>query len=160
MVALILAGYYIQEVIERDYEELQKPREQDKDVIQLDEESAAEAKVYDRETAWQVLPFLAKSLLVLGLVCLEVSIILLAGPWKALFGVTCFKPFSLMSSVEKDLNGDPMSIVNQLGWVALAFFTISVLTLTAFHFWAQSRVGNAKAEIEAGEHKPLVKSRS
>lgn len=158
VVALLLAGYYIQEVIERDYEELKKPRAQDEDIIRLDEESAAEKRVYDEETSWQTLPFIAKFLLVVGFVCLEVSIILLAGPWEAVFGVTCFKPFSLMSSVEKDLNGDPMSIVNPLGWVALAFFFTSVLTLTAFHLWAQNRVGNQKSE--AGEAKPLLDPRS
>lgn len=160
VVALLLAGYYIQEVIERDYEELKKPREQDKDVIQLAEEADAEQRVYDRETDWSTLPFLAASLLVLGLACLEVSIILLAGPWDGLFGVTCFKPFSLMSSVEKDLNGDPMSIVNPMGWVALAFFMTAVLMLTAFHLWAQNRVGNAKSALEAGEGKPLLEPKS
>lgn len=153
VVSLLLAGYYVQELIEKDYEELKKPRAQDEDIIRLDQEAAAAARVYERETEWNALPFLAKSLLVLGVACLEISIILLAGPWEPLLGVTCFKPFSLMSSVDKDLNGDPMSIVNPLGWVALSFFMTSVLTLTTFYFWAQSRVGNLNSHAEG---KPLL----
>jgi hypothetical protein len=113
--------------------------------------------VYERETEWQSLPFLAKSLLIIGIACLEVSIILLAGPWEPVFGVTCFKQFSLMSSIDKDLNGDPLSIVNPLGWVALSFFMISVLTLTVFHFWMQNRVGNAQS---TNEGKPLLERQS
>mmetsp|Transcript_144281 Transcript_144281/g.268898 ORF Transcript_144281/g.268898 Transcript_144281/m.268898 type:complete len:755 (-) Transcript_144281:86-2350(-) len=139
MVALALAAYVIQEVIETDYDQLVAEREEDRDVVALAEKDEEQAKNYEHVTQWEGLPAAVQKLLISGLISMEVCMILLMGPWKRLLGVKCFKKFDFMSTVEKDLGGNPLSIVEPLGWVSLIFCALSCMALSIFNCWAKKQ---------------------
>jgi len=147
LVLLVLSADCVQEVIEKDYDELRAPRDCDRDVLLLEEESAARQRAFYREVEWSGLPSPVRFLLMFGLVCAEASVLLLALPSNLLekeFGAACFKPFGLMSSIETDLGGSVWAIVNPLGWMAIGFCASSMALLGVFYSWASYHVVTTK----------------
>lgn len=150
-VTLFLACYFVQEVIERDHEALKVPRDCDREVILLEEDTAAQARAFDCETSWGSLSKPICGTLIVGFVCIEISVALIAGPWKRLADFSCFQDFGLMDSVSRDLGGNVLAIVQPLGWVALCFFSVSLAALAAFYAWATSHMATL-AEGNKGTH--------
>eukprot|EP00812_Abedinium_dasypus_P000968 NODE_1114_length_1237_cov_300.931472.p1 GENE.NODE_1114_length_1237_cov_300.931472~~NODE_1114_length_1237_cov_300.931472.p1 ORF type:complete len:352 (-),score=102.71 NODE_1114_length_1237_cov_300.931472:149-1087(-) len=138
-VAGLLAGYYIQEKIEKHFDELTVSRTKDVDVVRLAQESAAAETRYKAMTSWDALPCPMKSCILLGVIIQEACLFVLAGPWSSIFGekAKCFKKFSLIDSVRDDLGGNPFAIVLPLGEVALGTFAFGCLLLTIFYIWAK-----------------------
>eukprot|EP00413_Alexandrium_margalefii_P027433 CAMPEP_0204555726 /NCGR_PEP_ID=MMETSP0661-20131031/29046_1 /ASSEMBLY_ACC=CAM_ASM_000606 /TAXON_ID=109239 /ORGANISM="Alexandrium margalefi, Strain AMGDE01CS-322" /LENGTH=353 /DNA_ID=CAMNT_0051562819 /DNA_START=21 /DNA_END=1082 /DNA_ORIENTATION=- len=156
LVAMVVAGYYLQEVIEQHYEELQLERPEDRDIIELEKESEKKAAAFKERTAWKSLPTQVRVLLVCGLVSVYISCVLMAGPWKMFLGLSCFKKFKITSSVDKVLGGNAFNVVQPLGWVAIAFCTASAALLGGFHFWAGRQAGAASSKQRPGHYAPLT----
>jgi len=135
-VAAIVAGYYIQEAIEEHYDVLRESRPQDEEVEKFAVAAAQAEKAYQDATVWQVLPCCIQFLLIMGLVLAEASIAVLSGPWKSMFGIRCFRPFSLVSSIDTDLDGNVWSIVLPAGWIGLGIYGLSCMCLASFYLWA------------------------
>jgi len=127
----ILAFYYVQEVLERDYDALSKSRPEDSKLEELEAKADALDRAFWRETAWESLPCGLRLALAVGLACIEASLVLLANQ------EACFRKFSLMSSVQHDLGGSVLAIVKPLGWAAIALAGIDALALWAFYAWAR-----------------------
>lgn len=147
MAAGIMACAYIQNTIENDFDALTQWRAQDDDVIKLEEKSADENKVYDERTSWGVLRWYMRAVLILGLLLMEVSIAILMA--AETLGMHCFKEFDLTSSVEENLQGDPWSLVNAIGWLALALFTLSCALLCSFMCWASQCAARSDGSPES-----------
>jgi len=160
VVTLFLACYYVQEIIETDHERLRIPRESDREVIQLEEETEAQARIFERETAWESLGVTLRVALLVGFVCIEIAIILIAGPWEKLAGAGCFRPFGLMDSVAKELDGNALAIVEPLGWVALGFFSCSAAAVAVFYAWAKLHIASLSEgdSSKRSEGEALLKS--
>lgn len=144
--AAAIAFFYVQETLETEYEALTEPREKDRKLLELDEKHKEETTRYWKEMTWEYLPVWVQCVLATGFLVMQLSIILLCGPWGKVIGKTCFKPFGLQSSVSRDLNGNPLAIVLPLGWVALIFAATSTLCLTIFYIYAQRAGSKDKAE--------------
>eukprot|EP00747_Dinoflagellata_sp_TGD_P080847 gnl/TRDRNA2_/TRDRNA2_161060_c0_seq8.p1 gnl/TRDRNA2_/TRDRNA2_161060_c0~~gnl/TRDRNA2_/TRDRNA2_161060_c0_seq8.p1 ORF type:complete len:784 (+),score=88.89 gnl/TRDRNA2_/TRDRNA2_161060_c0_seq8:64-2415(+) len=151
LVAAVVALYYVQDVMERDYEELTTVRPQDAELIELDRKVEARDRVWKRVNAWEELPFVVKEILIVGFLCMEVSVWSLSLPWHYLFGEDghCFRKFGLMSSVEKDLQGDIFRLVLPLGWTAMALGTAGALCQGLFYFCLRSDEDLVEEETKA-----------
>lgn len=155
LVALVVAGYYVQEAIELHYDELQKERPEDRDIIELEKEAEKKEADFRERTTWEGLPMQARGVLISGLVSVYISCLLMAGPWKIFLGTSCFRKFDITSSVDKALGGNPLAVVQPLGWVAIVFCTISCALLGYFHYWA-SRQARAEEASRPGVYAPLA----
>merc|ERR1711972_686948 len=152
MVALIFAGYYTQEKIEEHWELLQQPRPEDQDIIKLEEESAQEAKNYERAARWERLESSQRALLVLGLAAVEVACLLLASPLPTL------KEFDMTSTISDDLGGNAWSVVEPLGWLAITTAVFDSLLLTGFYLLTRRTMGKytgVNADESGGSAAPL-----
>jgi len=148
-----VAFFYIQETLEREYEELSKPREEDMRLVELETWHQEQARRFWKTLSWDSLPCWVRSALVLSLVCMEASVILLTGPWKKIIGKSCFKTFGLQSSITNDLDGNPLAIIRPLGWIALAFAAMSMVFLIVFYTYASF----SRREMKDGEEAdPLI----
>merc|ERR1712107_567485 len=134
-VAAIGAGYYVQEVIEEHYDDLVQSRPEDKEVEKIARASAEEDEAYETVTAWTVLPDRMHKVLITGLICAFASIVVLSGPWTSIFGIGCFKPFSLVSIIDTDLDGNPWSIVLPTGWFGISVYMVSLMCFVSFYLW-------------------------
>mmetsp|Transcript_60960 Transcript_60960/g.178232 ORF Transcript_60960/g.178232 Transcript_60960/m.178232 type:complete len:744 (+) Transcript_60960:150-2381(+) len=139
----VIAFYYVQEVLERNYEELSRSRPEDAHIEQLEERADARDRAFWRESAWEMLPTWLKVMLIGGLLCIQASIALLS-VYQA-----CFKKFGLMSSVDKDLDGSALAIVQPWGWVAVGLAATDSLVLAAFYTWCRAQgAGGAGTLLE------------
>ena len=83
--------------------------------------------------AWEELAIVSRVFLVVGFLCTDVSVWLVSLPWHLLVGVSCFREFGLMSSVEKDLQGNVLALIMPLGWIAVALAVSAALCLGLFY---------------------------
>lgn len=130
-----VAFFCVTEVLERDYEQLAVPRPEDARLVEMEDRAAAQDRAFWHEAAWDLLPWPIKLLLVCGFICMEGCLLVLVGPWDAVFGMPCFKPFDLMSSIERDLGGSPWAIIEPLGWAALVMAVVSAVSTFVFYTW-------------------------
>jgi len=143
----LIALYYVQEVLEQNYERLSEKRLEDAKLVEMDSQAEALERAFWRESDWELLPGVLKFSLSMGLVTMEASLGLLAGPLSKLLGGSCFKSFSLMSSLKKDLGGSPLAIVEPLGWLAIALAAISAMSLGSFYAWAQRSLRGSTQQV-------------
>jgi len=156
LVALVVAGYYVQEAIEQHWDELQKERPEDREIIKLEKESEQKNAEFKELTAWGSLPKQVRAVLVGGLVCVYASCVLMAGPWKMFLGTSCFKKFEITSSVAEALGGNALSVVQPLGWAAIAFCAISGALLGYFNTWAKAQAAAGEDTNRPGIYAPLA----
>lgn len=135
----VLALYYVQEALERDYEKLTQRRPEDAVLEEMDEKAEALQRAFWREAEWELLPATQRLSLVCGLVCMEASLGLLLGG-------ACFESFGLMSTIERDLGGSVLAIVRPLGWAAILLGAVSAISLGGFYAWAQRETRGAEQE--------------
>jgi len=145
IVALVVAGYYVQKMIEDKFEELQTKRPEDDDIRKLEEESEAKAEVFQDVTTFEKLPCKVKGYLLGGLTFAWLACALLAGPWERVFKAEAFREFEITSSVEDALDGNALNVVQPLGWAAIALCSGACLLLLLFNSWAASKVAEPAA---------------
>uniref|UniRef100_A0A7S2CQ52 Uncharacterized protein n=1 Tax=Alexandrium andersonii TaxID=327968 RepID=A0A7S2CQ52_9DINO len=134
----MIAGYFVQDTLERNFDELSKPRPEDQAAIDLETAAAEEAKSFEESTEFKKLPIHMKLFLVLGLVCGIFSCIVLAGPWKVLLGpdYAAFKKFEVTSNIDKVIGDNVFSIIRPMGWIAMLFCAVDFACLQIFQCWA------------------------
>lgn len=155
----LLAFVTVQEVLERDYEELSVPRPDDVPIIEAQEKEAAINLAFWKQMDWQYLSVHMRFALVFAFLAAEASVTILCLPMSKLVGYACFKKFGLADSVEHDLNGNPLGIVLPLGWVALSLAAVGAACLGWFYSFAGTLVKDAELENGQSETSPLVESR-
>uniref|UniRef100_A0A7S1QST6 Uncharacterized protein n=1 Tax=Alexandrium catenella TaxID=2925 RepID=A0A7S1QST6_ALECA len=151
----MVAFYYVQDVLEHNYEELSQTRPEDMKLEELEAKADAIDRAFWRESAWELLPVWLKAVLVGGLLCIQASVALLS------MHESCFKKFGLMSSVERDLGGNVLSIVQPYGWLAVGLAGTTALSLASFYLWCRTHgAGSARTVLEKeqleGEGKPII----
>jgi len=129
----LMAFFFVQEVLERDYDLLTVPRPEDETPLELKKKQTEEELLFWKQRDWKWLSQTMRSLLIAGFITMEASIIMLNGPWKRLIGHGCFKKFGLTDSVKHDLGGDPFGIILPMGWAALILSVVSSVCLGVFH---------------------------
>jgi len=144
-----IALFFVQDTLEREYEELAKPRPEDEILIELEKKERERSRYFWKEMSWDLLPLGIKLILCFSFVCIETSVILVTGPWEKLVGLSCFRAFGLRSSVSADLGGNPFAIVLPLGWAALSFALISTACLMCFYAYAGSRASKDPRESQS-----------
>jgi len=122
-------------VIERDHEELAKPREEHRAVEELTRQEEAWQECYSRISAWEALSNLRRFVIVtaaiLHIICPGIFVLLAS---------SCFRRFSLGSSRIEDpfeqqgLEGNPLNIVLPTGWCALGLFGVACMLHLAHIF--------------------------
>jgi len=152
----LVAFVCVQSVLEKDYERLATPRPEDEELIEMDELEEQKSLLLHRMTRWRHIPMHLKATLLVGFVCIELCLLLLSGPWHDLFGVSCFRSFDLMTSVDESFGGNPFAIVNPLGWVAFGLAGASGLALGLYHYYSYL----CEVEIDSSEATPMLKSAS
>eukprot|EP00930_Biecheleria_cincta_P026312 TRINITY_DN18565_c0_g1_i1.p1 TRINITY_DN18565_c0_g1~~TRINITY_DN18565_c0_g1_i1.p1 ORF type:complete len:913 (-),score=140.00 TRINITY_DN18565_c0_g1_i1:116-2854(-) len=134
-------------VIERDQEELVKPREEHRAVEELTQQEQAWQECYNRISAWETLSNLRRFVIltaaILHITCPAIFVLL---------ATSCFRRFSLGSSRIEDpfeqhgLEGNPLNIVLPMGWCALALFGLAVTLHLAHIFDMKFATNRAFAE--------------
>merc|ERR1711879_303802 len=135
----LVAGYYLQQVIEEKHVELSIPRPEDTELLELEAQAREKEEREQDLISWEVLPCLAKGVLFVGFSLTEAMLVIFAAG-KTLFGVPCFTPFDVTSSIAADLGGNPLNIMQPLGWLGTALFAGSMCCLMMFKMWARIRV--------------------
>lgn len=161
----IVALYYVQDTLDKNYEELHKVRPEDQWMADLDKEEAEREVLFEKATVFDKLPLGPRLLLVLGLVCVEISVCLLCLPIYDVTGVRTFKEYDYTDSIQDKLGGNVLNLVEPLGWVAITFALLNLVILGIYHVWLQSvlkdRIEKANAALDEeskdDETTPLVR---
>lgn len=143
LVAGVLAFFYVQEILERDFAELSQIMPEHAELQEEQDREDAMDRAYWREVTFRDLPGSMKLALCLGLAFMELSLLVLLGPWEQ-FGLPCFKDFGLTSSFDQELDGSFWTIVEPLGWFGLAVHAAAVVCLGTFYSWSHLHVSPAK----------------
>jgi len=145
LIAVLLAGYYIQETIEKHHEELMKRPEDKEDLALLEEqerydkEAEIKAEEFQNETALDKLNCCRKAMLYCGLFCGETGCVMLFAPLSSLTGTPSFRKFEITDSPSKILEGNPLKLAATPGWIVISLGSSVALFLTIFYYWCPSK---------------------
>ncbi len=128
--SMIIAAYYIEQVIEEKKDELDAIPI-DEEVRVLEEQTRQHNKAYEEVTLWPTVPFFAQFTLCTSLACMIVCCYLVT-----LFPAQCFRDYQLTYTIETHLDGDWTTLVKPLGNVANGIFVASLLLFYGFRSWA------------------------
>lgn len=134
--ALCSALYFIEEHTGKHRKELEAMPD-DEEVKALDDEQSKIEEIKNSLTAWDnpLFKMKAKSYLVGSACCLSTAVYI-----YALFPNSCFKEFAVTDSIERDLNGNALSVVKPAGWVALVLFFTGVVLSKLFSRWVDANM--------------------
>lgn len=126
--SMIVAAYFIERVIEEKKDELDAiPIDQE--VRVLEEKTEEHNKAYEEVSVWQTIPFAAQFTLCISLSCMIICCYMVAF-------FSCFRDYQLTYTIATNLDGDWLSLVKPLGWVAIGLFTASLIFFFGFRSWA------------------------
>eukprot|EP00930_Biecheleria_cincta_P003861 TRINITY_DN104770_c0_g1_i1.p1 TRINITY_DN104770_c0_g1~~TRINITY_DN104770_c0_g1_i1.p1 ORF type:complete len:860 (-),score=114.13 TRINITY_DN104770_c0_g1_i1:445-3024(-) len=116
----------IMKTVEKDEEELSKPREEHNAVAELTRQEAVYNQAYRRATEWGAMSCAQKSLLLISVgLYLLVGFVLVADYSSPAYDKFCFRSFEITSKIDnsfelRGLNGNALNIVMPpAGWIAL-----------------------------------------
>jgi len=164
MIAVLLAGYYIQETIEKHHEELMKPPEDKEDLALLEEqerydkEAETKAEKFQNETTLGKLSCCRKAALYCGLFCGEIGSVMLFAPVSSLTGTPSFRKFEITDSPSKILEGKLLNFAGWPGWVVIGLGLLASLLSAIFYYWCPgNKSGDGKRIKETpDDSRPLV----
>lgn len=157
--AMMIAAYYMSEVMNQKGEELAKPRPEHKPIEDMTKAEAHFVATYNEVTRWKDMPGWSKGLLGLG-----TFVMLAATCVLVLMDVSCFRPFSLTSKIEDPiheggLDGNVLEIFLPLGVMACLMFAIACMLFKCWSSWATSetkrRVSTTKV-VPVADSDPVV----
>lgn len=131
----VMAGYYIQSEVSQHEEELNKPREGDHDVLELEKKEKQYRKQCRRKAGWLVTPFWMRGVLVLGVLLMTFAMHIAVSPEEIRDGLgtglagKAFQDFTLQDKISDLENGDPLNLINPPGWIAFYLLAASSLCL-------------------------------
>ena len=125
----------------------------DQEVLKLDEDAARRKLVLGIVSEWSVLPTFAKVLLLVATFFMILCSYMVTC-------LQCFMPYQVSDTIECELNGDALNIITPKGWVAMVFFTLSLVIWYFFSMWEGKQVkkyieenGLPKLKESKGEQK-------
>lgn len=136
--SLIGAAYYIEQIAERDREELEAiPKDQE--VLRASEEAAERHKVYRYFTQWQsTLPAWARIVLVIGSFASAGALYI-----NLLFAKDTFEEFQVTDTIAVQLDGNALNlVVVPLGWVVVGLIGLSILIIYVYGKWSKRLTTN------------------
>jgi len=138
LAGMVLALYFIQEVVHRDGEELAKPRKEHEAVAALTRKEADYVQEYNKVIAW---PNLLQSRKYL--IASSTSLMLMSTFMFVMMDEACFRQFQVANKIsdpfDKDgLAGNALNLIHPLGWFATGCFFFASLLHFAFLRWASS----------------------
>jgi len=136
LVAMMLAGYFIEEMLVKHGDELRAYREEHRPVMELTVREAAAVDAFHYATNFARLSFFMKSLL-LSSVCL----MLMTAFIFMFMAASCFRTFTISSSIdapwaEEGLNGDASTLLTDFGWAVLGGWGFAFLLHIVFGYLA------------------------
>ena len=141
--AMLVAAFYLDKAAIAYKDELDA-MPFDTEVLEADQAAEALKLKYQACIKWEVLPCLAKFLLVLA------TTLMVIGCYMVQL-LTCFEPYELTSTISADLPGGKWyNLMTPTGFVACAFFLTSCLVLWIFQKWAARRAKAWPSDQEAG----------
>jgi len=155
LAGMILALYYIQEVVHRQGEELAKPRPEHEAVAALTRKEADYVQQYNEAIAW---PTMLKSRK--RLISASTGAMLLSTFMFVMMDEACFRPFAVSSKIsdaydQNGLNGSVLNLVMPMGWFAnFCFFLASTLHI-AFLKWAGKEAHKRLEELLESRPPPV-----
>jgi len=142
----LAVGYVDQTAKERAKELEEMPY--DEEVRELEIQDEIHAKIYAKVSRWEVLPFSMKFVVMSSLI-----LVIIAVYTVFLVPDTCFAPYALTSTIEKDLDGHWYNLVLvPNGLMVLVFFALSWFLVAMFGKWAN---GQANNHVYDPEDEPL-----
>jgi len=134
--AMTIAGYFIQEVLEKNIDamesgEFEKDPQEDL-ILEKVKVAEREGEASQRQTSWLVLPIYLRSVLVLGVLFASALSLILIFPFKE--DQRPFKPFTLSNTME-DIPGGILDLVQPLGWVCTALTGACCCVAATFQVW-------------------------
>lgn len=142
MAAPVMAAYYLEQTMTERAKEIEA-MPNDKEVQDLEEAEEAYNKCYDNVTKWAVLPVWARFMLYTAFFLMVASVYIVL-----LFAKTTFAPYTLTSTIEKDLDGEWTNLVMVNGWISIALFMTSWGMVIVFGQWAGAKAKAALAESQ------------
>lgn len=136
LAGMVLALYYIQEVVQKDHEELARPRPEHAAVTALTRKESAYVEEYTEVTAWSTLAPSRRHLIITA-----TAINLLSTFMFVMMDEACFLSFQVSSKIsdpisEEGLDGNALNIVQPLGWFANGCFFLGCTLHFMFTRWA------------------------
>jgi len=136
LVAMMAAGYYIEEMLVKHGDELRAYREEHRPVMELTAREAASVDAFHYATNFSRLSFFMKLLLLSSVTLMLITafvLMMLAG--------SCFRTFTISSSIdapwaEEGLNGDVASLLTPFGWAVLGGWGFALILHLAFGYLA------------------------
>lgn len=146
LAGMVLALYYIQEVVHRDGEELGQLRPEHEAVAALTRREADYVNEYTNVLAWGTLLQSRKRLIVASTCSMLMSTFMFV-----MMDEACFRSFQVSSEIgakydKGGLNGNVMNLVMPLGWFATACFFFASSLHIAFIRWAGTEAAKRLAE--------------
>jgi hypothetical protein len=157
LAGMVLALYFIQEVVHKHGEDLAKPRKEHEAVAALTRQEADYVAEYNNALAWPTLIKSRKYLLLVSTICMLISTFMFV-----MMDEACFRSFAVSNKIsdpfdQDGLEGNVLNIVLPPGWVATgAFFLASALHF-AFLKWAGAEARKRlKALLDSRESQGMV----
>lgn len=145
--AMVIAAYYMTEVMNMKGDELSKPRPEHKPI-----EDMTKAEQHFWDTYAEVTGFSTMNSCYRRLLCTCTFMFLLSGFLLVIFDKECFRPFSLTSKIgdkieDGGLNGSVKNIFKFLGVVAVALFFVACMLFKIFTGWAKGETAKRVASV-------------
>ena len=129
--SMIVAAYYLERTAAKHAAAIEAIPD-DREVKEADDKAAHLKRCYLDVTQWSCLPFFAKILIQTSLGCIITSSYMVQ-----LFSNLCFTPHSLTDSIDENLGGKVSNLFLPLGWVAVALFCLSIISIYIFESWGE-----------------------
>lgn len=143
--ALGAAGYYTEQAAHEHREEL-LAMPNDKDVERVEAKNAAKREQYMCKTAWPLLPFGIKVVLLIGTASMVMSCYIIN-----LYASKCFAAFQVTDSIKDDLGGSAVNVIlKPWGFIAIYLFLLSCVCLWVFGRWVACQKSPKVAAVAAG----------
>uniref|UniRef100_A0A7S0C0J6 Uncharacterized protein n=1 Tax=Proboscia inermis TaxID=420281 RepID=A0A7S0C0J6_9STRA len=135
------AIYYMEQVSSSRIDEI-NAIVTDEEVQIADERESYGKEVYAQATKWSVVPFRQKIVLVSSLTYAIASCYMVF-----LFPEYCFVEFGLTSTIERDLNGNFLNLIQPMGILSCALLAISCSLLAIFLHWSKRKTADTLKRI-------------
>jgi len=130
--AMVVAGMYLQQVKDEYRAEFENVREEDVDVIEAIEREEKLDKVMQERTGWHVMPNWLRSVLLLGSwdMCFMMHVVM-----EPFVDPPPFRKFRLSDHLSDLPGGNPLGVINPMGWVSIIALGAGCLCLIIHSAW-------------------------
>mmetsp|Transcript_32085 Transcript_32085/g.88437 ORF Transcript_32085/g.88437 Transcript_32085/m.88437 type:complete len:824 (-) Transcript_32085:93-2564(-) len=153
--AMVVAGMYLQQVKDQYRVEFDTVREEDVAVIQAVEAEQEQFQVLVQKTGWHVTPTWLRTVLFLGSwdMCFMMHIVM-----EPFIDPPPFRKFRLNDHISDLPGGQPLGVINLMGWVSIGALLFGCACLAMYRLWVAYRGSWIDADWDepADEVSPLL----